>query len=797
MDTLSLPERLLIALRYPRAFIVKLFLKGGNGSDHPLALQSRLKGNVTTYHANVDAVKEMLQGQLMPRKTSILPSLIAITFVGRSVVEKSRLKSLFRVRRQVVLEALLVLKNVTKHPGYVNLDIDSNLLNDLPEDDIPEEILAAVRWENDEGVVTRESASYVPADPGNDFSRTVDDIDSLHANEAFGPNSHAPVEAEDPDIVPLEYSGIAAADETQITPQELLRNATKKLTPELQEQMMDEGGYLIRHGGFARDFGPAAFKQSNQEEDKENPSVYIFPHLFPYGVGGLEAKREVPVSFVEHVRCLLQRCDTRFRKDSVFPFWALALEQKRQALAAAQLTMSRKDFDRISAAVGDLKAEDYRKATSDEEKGVISKDVKISLLKKAVRVTMQKVMGSDASRALNRSKIWSTSLYLNPVNLWLTFNFIDRHDPICQVFAGEQIDMDDFSRVVNLSAQQRAINVAQDPFAATQFFFFVSKTVLHTLLGFETSTRLTHNRMGELGKGNAYFGAVEAQGRGSLHLHLMMWLANSPDADEISHKLKSEDFRDKIKAYVHQNIRSHLDGLTEDMLEKMEAQTELAWGRPPDPDTPSYEADMRLLELRLAHAQQYHKCSTNTCQKYDQRKRKYVCKRRAPFELSPEDIVTESGEIHPKRLIKWLNNWCPSLFYGGRCNNDIKFITNGAIARAIAWYITFYATKKQGASFNQSAVLEKTHAYHVAKTPETDDAREQNRRFIFRCGMSLNREMEFSGQQAMAYLMGYGDTIQSHTYAVIYWSAVVSALKKTYPELVPGNLERKASDPEE
>ncbi|KDN35865.1 hypothetical protein RSAG8_11227, partial [Rhizoctonia solani AG-8 WAC10335] len=49
----------------------------------------------------------------------------------------------------------------------------------------------------------------------------------------------------------------------------------------------------------------------------------------------------------------------------------------------------------------------------------------------------------------------------------------------------------------------------------------------------------------------------------------------------------------------------------------------------------------------------------------------------------------------------------------------------------------------------------------------------------------------------MAYLMGYGDTIQSHTYTAIYWSSIVSALKKTYPELVSGELERKTSDPEE
>ncbi|KDN43279.1 hypothetical protein RSAG8_06246, partial [Rhizoctonia solani AG-8 WAC10335] len=168
---------------------------------------------------------------------------------------------------------------------------------------------------------------------------------------------------------------------------------------------------------------------------------------------------------------------------------------------------------------------------------------------------MQKVMGSDGSRALNRSNIWSISLYLNPVNLWITLNFIDHHNPICQVLAGQKIDIDNLSQVLNLSAQSRAINVAQDPFAATQFFFFLAKTGLTTLFGFATDNRLGEIKMGELGKGNAYFGAVEAQGRGNLHLHLM-WLANPPGVDEITDKLQSLDFREKIKAYMRQNIQS-------------------------------------------------------------------------------------------------------------------------------------------------------------------------------------------------------------------------------------------------
>lgn len=166
---LTLTEQLLISLRYPRGYIYKLFSSARTG--HPDTLQSSMKGNVTTYNANVGDVVKMLQGQLMPRAAAILPSLIAITFIGRQTAPKSHLRSIFRVRRKVVHAALLTLKHMTKHPGYVNLEISEDALALLPEDDIPEEILVTMRQVSDIGVVARESAGYVP--PEVDSSKFV------------------------------------------------------------------------------------------------------------------------------------------------------------------------------------------------------------------------------------------------------------------------------------------------------------------------------------------------------------------------------------------------------------------------------------------------------------------------------------------------------------------------------------------------------------------------------------------------------------------------------------------------
>ncbi|KAG9075821.1 hypothetical protein FRC06_009869 [Ceratobasidium sp. 370] len=499
---LTLPEQLLISLRYPRGYVYKLYPRGGKNTDHPGALQSGLRGNVTTYTANVEAVAEMLTGELMPRKLSILLSLIAVAFVGRTKVSKSHIKSLFRVRRKAVYVALMTLKEVTRHPGYVNLEISKTVLDTLPEDDIPDAIWHTLRVEPDESVIEKESAGYIPFDSSlhnineliadSDAEEDSEDEDDKQNNNKHGCESKNDANTADElggsipgedtnnlesdltehDIILLEYTGTSAADALFITPQELMRSAIENLTSQLQSHMLSEGGYAIHHGGFARDFGKCLKGQDATAEDDENPSCFTFPGLFAFGLGGLEIDREVQVSFVDHVRWCLQYHDGRFRKHHMFPVWAFANQQKRQGLIGSKLVIHRRDYDRVSAAISGLTADDLQQAAIEEENKQPFSDLRVALL---------------------RRKLWSTSLYLNPMLLWITINPTDRHDPICQIFAGENIDMDHFDPLAGPSALQHACNVANDPFAASQFFFFLAETILETLFGFSVRNRNTPN----------------------------------------------------------------------------------------------------------------------------------------------------------------------------------------------------------------------------------------------------------------------------------------------------------------
>jgi hypothetical protein len=115
----------------------------------------------------------------------------------------------------------------------------------------------------------------------------------------------------------------------------------------------------------------------------------------------------------------------------------------------------------------------------------------------------------------------------------MTINPMDYEDPITQVFAGEDIDMDSFLSCMGPDSKKHARNVANDPFASAAFFNFIIHTTLETLLGIHISRDHVENENRIFGYVNGYFGVVEAQGRGSLHIHLLIWLKNSPNADEM------------------------------------------------------------------------------------------------------------------------------------------------------------------------------------------------------------------------------------------------------------------------
>jgi hypothetical protein len=166
LSRLSFPESLLISHFYPRVFICKLWPKDFKGAQ-PNQLQSGLVGNVTSFDLNLQSAVKMLAGDFMPRRPEIFSLVLAITIVSKMPPHKSWLKNTFKVRREFVRVALLWLKiNNPKYYGHV--EISEEVLESLPENDVPSQILDRVHLETDESCLNAENDSYVPADVAAD-----------------------------------------------------------------------------------------------------------------------------------------------------------------------------------------------------------------------------------------------------------------------------------------------------------------------------------------------------------------------------------------------------------------------------------------------------------------------------------------------------------------------------------------------------------------------------------------------------------------------------------------------------
>ncbi|KAG9088110.1 hypothetical protein FS749_002407 [Ceratobasidium sp. UAMH 11750] len=458
LSELTVPERSLISIYHPRCYVYKLHPHNlwthGGADTH---LQTGLAGNVTTYALNLPEVVKMISGKLLPRPLAILSATIVITMIGPGNIPPNWLLGHFKFAVQ----------------QFMQLSCVSNALPLVAE--VPLDILATMRHDPDLNTAQHEAESYLHNE--NIQQSAYPNFAGEERGELLAKNSASTNTA--PDVIPLQHLAAVDMDLSSIAAEELMQYGLAKIAG----QPNAEGGYVVRHGHTpVNEFGHRPTNRSSTNTQALDPvanlSANTFPWLYAYGEGGIEAERPVYVSMAEHVRCNIEEWSGRFCCDPVYVFLFFSILQKRQAMLGTSLTMKRADFDNASALFSTLTLADLSRAAEESAKGQAPSNPTVSLLRCMVHSAGGKVMGSDASRATYRSQIASSSLSLNPPSLWMTINPTDLHDPIVQVFAGEDINMDHFNSALGPDAQRRAETLAGNPYAAAKFFNYLIKTML-------------------------------------------------------------------------------------------------------------------------------------------------------------------------------------------------------------------------------------------------------------------------------------------------------------------------------
>jgi len=166
LRVLTFVELLLIARHYPRCYVFKLYPREGGRGFNPQHLQRAMAGNVTLYEVNTTAVADMLEGKLLPQTVTTLCAVLAITFIGTKTLPKDWLNRTFRMHREAVHEALCWLQ--ANNPLYEDVQISHEQLHLLPENSIPAELEAVIRYEKDEEVARQEREGYTENEETDD-----------------------------------------------------------------------------------------------------------------------------------------------------------------------------------------------------------------------------------------------------------------------------------------------------------------------------------------------------------------------------------------------------------------------------------------------------------------------------------------------------------------------------------------------------------------------------------------------------------------------------------------------------
>ncbi|EPQ49887.1 hypothetical protein GLOTRDRAFT_11004, partial [Gloeophyllum trabeum ATCC 11539] len=312
------------------------------------------------------------------------------------------------------------------------------------------------------------------------------------------------------------------------------------------------------------------------------------------------------------------------------------------------------------------------------------------------------------------------------------------------------------------------------------------KAFISAVLGYD-NTR-TNLDGGILGIVKGYYGCVEAQGRGTLHCHMLVWVEGGLNPNEIRDRIIKDndtDFKDRLLQFLDDTISNSI---------------------PPDPD-PNYHVpssthhpcsvrgvSFNLPDDELSKARQkdmHH--LVRQCQLHTHQATCYKYWRGPPepkecrFNLDVENYREESsvdhetGEINLRCLDGLVNNFNATILEAIRCNMDIKFIGSGSSAKAVLYYITDYITKSQLKTHVAFATLELAVKKLNDVNPADDSATVRAKRLLQKCAHAMISHQELSAPQVCSYLMGFQDHFTSHEYENLYWTSFEAFVNKQDP----------------
>ncbi|KAJ7640254.1 hypothetical protein DFH06DRAFT_1000665 [Mycena polygramma] len=306
---------------------------------------------------------------------------------------------------------------------------------------------------------------------------------------------------------------------------------------------------------------------------------------------------------------------------------------------------------------------------------------------------------------------------------------------------------------------------------------------INIFLGFERECK-----RGVFGRVKHYYGVFEAQNRGSLHLHILIWLEGALSPKLIHEQaLASDVFKKQLFVWLESIIKHELPSDTRSLAAQSKAsQKKCLMGRPRHPDDAGFEATWPQYLREVLDASGHVHEHNDTCFKktpystasLEPKDRDRLCRFNYPIPLVPESSMDENGKISLKRLDENVVGYNPTISGSFQCNTDTKFVGSGPLGMALAIYMANYAAK---ATVDSALIMSALAAamkslntiYTMDDTPISDDE-ERCRKLLLKTLNQINGRRELSGQQVACSLLGIRNHITDAHFAVFHWSKLLT-----------------------
>ncbi|PPQ65631.1 hypothetical protein CVT26_000573 [Gymnopilus dilepis] len=528
--------------------------------------------------------------------------------------------------------------------------------------------------------------------------------------------------------------------------------------------------------------------------DFHNPRIlaWLFPHLDPWGIGGFhEPRRKIKLSMKEQLSHLLKSDDTTFEEDPEFSSVFFNVSRKAAVSRSARFQVPQSEQERIITEVRSVSPTNIRvlcKKLEDDPKykPIEPEEKRIIHLLRGITMTTLSLPGSNGYKKMMRDQIRGLIHAKGSPTLFITINPSDVDHPLVRLFGGEDIDLDDILRGEDMDSWRRKVFAAKKPGACALFFDFMIQNFIRIILGYNSGER------GLYGVCEAYYGTVEAQGKGTLHCHFLVWLRGHLQPPELRQRLMtSPSYKSSFITWLESIIANEFpriadsEGDEPDRSQRIRSKDRCE----PHPGTvrgPSITRDNFQSEedfwlhykehvVRLLNEYNWH-VHTETCFKYLKRgeqRTDSTCRVGMNGILNPETIIDDqTGLIQLRRLHPWIASYTDLVIFLMKCNVNVQFIGSGDAARAFIYYVTDYITKADLPLHEGLAALAyslKKPCFHGDRTDANSP--DENIAAMTKLINAMMGRHEISHQQVMSYLIGGGDHYTSEKFQYLYLGA--------------------------